>query len=462
MRYIENSIYTGPESGEIFNEIDRNLISYLLSDYIFVSYHDLEKNIFTYRDISNPGNEKTKEILDEKKDIFGCFKEIVEAHIHIDDRATVLNITNPARHASLLKECKSITYYFRWIINDKEYQYYKLVLSKLEAENEEPKHVIMGAACVDEEIREKLKREKEKERMSSLLDGFLREYSTVWLVKTDRTVDLIRAVDEKHLNEAGKALKGLSDFDSGMQAYADMFVAPEDVDRFVDALRYDTLLEKVPEVGIYTVTFRRICEHGQLLYLQVCVSKAVGSDGEVNYVYAVREVDDLIREEMKRREEYQKAIKERDIDVLTGIRNRYSYEKRIKTYAKSEHQTIGCIYIDVDGLHELNNEKGHTEGDTLIKCIGMNVLKYWGRDDTFRIGGDEFVAFCFDIDENELFVTVEQFRERINKAGYSASIGWAVRDIKKLKINELLRTAEDAMFEEKKNHYSGDNDRRRR
>lgn len=462
MHFIDNTIYSGPESDEVFNEIDRNLITYLLSDYMFISYHDIEKGILTYRDLNNPDNGKSRELLRDKEDLYEWYKDVINRYIHKEDRDKILELANPDNHTSLLKKCKSITHYYRWNTSGNEYQYFKMTLTKLEPVDEEPKHVIMGAACVDEEIREKLRNEREKDRQLSLLDGLTREYHTVWLVRPDRTVELIKAADPTHLDEAGEALRNKSDFDRGIQAYADMFVAPEDANRFEEALRYDTLSERVPEVGLYSVTFRRICEHGQLLYLQLCIARAIGLEGELNYVFAVREVDSLIRDELKRQEEYQKAMKERDMDALTGLRNRYSYERKIKTYAKSSHETIGCIYIDVDGLHELNNTKGHTEGDSLIKCIGMNILKYWGRDDTFRIGGDEFVAFCFNTDENSLFVTVEQFRERINKAGYSASIGWAIRDVNKLKINELLRSAEDKMYEEKKVHYSGANDRRKR
>lgn len=462
MHLINNTIYTGPKDDAVYNEIDRNMLHFLLGDYMFISYHDIEKGVFTYRDLNNPNNKKMMEMLKDNDSIFQWFVEIVNTFVHEEDREAMINMLNPDNHVSLLKDKKSIFLYYRWNCKDEGYKYYKLTLAKIEDADETPKHIIIGAANVDEAVREKLVSEKEKDLQLSLLDGLSREYHTVWLIRPDKSVRLFRKIDDDYSRELLRHFEKGLDYDRGVEMFSDRYVAPDDVDRFEEAMRFEKLDERVPEKGFYSITFKRIAEHGELVYLQICISRAVGSDGELNYVLASRPVDNMIREELKRQEEYQKAMKERDIDSLTGIHNRFSFDRRIKVYPKIEHEKIACIYIDVDGLHELNNTQGHAEGDELIKCVGVNILKYWGRDDTFRIGGDEFVAFCFDTDEDALFVTVEQFRERIIKSGYSVSIGWAIRDVDKLKVPELLRSAENAMYDEKEEHYSGDNDRRKR
>lgn len=307
---------------------------------------------------------------------------------------------------------------------------------------------------------------KAKEKIDiqlSPFDEFQGIYHSLWLVRPDKSFEIFKVGNSDYMKETNAdAFKGIKDYEQGMQEYVDVFVLPEDADRVEKALCYDTLVEKVPETGFYVVPFRRMCEHGKLMYLQVRVARITAIDGSLNFILLLKEVDESIREGMKLQEDYQRVIKEKDVDELTGLRNRYGFERKIKTYSKCDHTLIGCIYIDVDGLRELNSAKGHIKGNELIKCVGMNILKYWGRDDTFRIAGDEFVVFCFDTEGDALFVTVEQFRERIIKAGYSVSIGWAIRDIKNLNIDELLKTAEEAMFEEKEQHYSGKRDRRKK
>lgn len=304
---------------------------------------------------------------------------------------------------------------------------------------------------------------KENDFQLSIFDEFAGIYHSLWLVRSDKSLEIFKVGNSDYMKETNAdAFKGIKDYEQGMQEYVDVFVLPEDADRVEKSLSYDTLVEKVPEVGFYVVPFRRMCEHGKLMYLQVRVARITAIDGSLNFILLLKEVDESIREGMKLQEDYQRVIKEKDVDELTGLRNRYGFERKINTYCKTEHKSIGCIYIDVDGLRELNTAKGHGKGDELINCVGMNILKYWGRDDTFRIAGDEFVVFCFDNDKDLLFVTVEQFRERIIKAGYSVSIGWAIRDIKDLQIEELLKAAEESMFVEKEQHYSGKHDRRKK
>ena len=74
---------------------------------------------------------------------------------------------------------------------------------------------------------------------------------------------------------------------------------------------------------------------------------------------------------------------------LTGLRNRNNYQKALEDYAKFTKGTICCIYIDANGLHELNNSLGHGAGDTMLRFIGTSMKQFFGSSHTFRIGGDE-------------------------------------------------------------------------
>ena len=49
-------------------------------------------------------------------------------------------------------------------------------------------------------------------------------------------------------------------------------------------------------------------------------------------------------------------------DLLTGLFNRNSYERKLKVYSSMCNQVFACIYVDVNGLHEINNTKGHVAG----------------------------------------------------------------------------------------------------
>ncbi len=65
--------------------------------------------------------------------------------------------------------------------------------------------------------------------------------------------------------------------------------------------------------------------------------------------------------------------------------------------ARSDQRVIApaaCIYIDANGLHEINNERGHEAGDQLLRAVAERFCgsSFRGTIST-ACGGDEFVVF---------------------------------------------------------------------
>jgi diguanylate cyclase len=106
-------------------------------------------------------------------------------------------------------------------------------------------------------------------------------------------------------------------------------------------------------------------------------------------------------------------------DDLTGLPNKILLEQTINQYA-SEHQNdgmIGFVYFDIDEFRNINEAKGHSVGDHLIKDVA-NSLKDAIQPPNMlaRLGGDEFILAIFDMDDIETFVPlVESFFEMIRK-----------------------------------------------
>lgn len=323
--------------------------------------------------------------------------------------------------------------------------------------------VVMGFAIKDDEIRTKMEAQLEREFAFSLIDGLSREYNTVWLLRTDRTMKLYRSSEKYYPGRDLESEDSLKvDYRESMEKYVEDFVVPEDKERVLAASDYDNLCVNIPDVGIFSITFNRIGEDGSLHYVQICYSKAIGLKGELNIVMAFRDVDDIIKKEIKQREMYQRAVHERDTDGLTGIYNRFCYERRILEYSKGKKSSITAVYIDADGLHELNNTKGHEEGDLFIKYVARSMSTIWGKENVYRIGGDEFLAIYFlgtrELAENR----IQSFKNKMAAKGYSASIGYSFSDTNKIDMRAFVKEAEEMMYEAKKKHYSGINDRRRR
>lgn len=138
-----------------------------------------------------------------------------------------------------------------------------------------------------------------------------------------------------------------------------------------------------------------------------------------------------------------------ETDVLTGLKNRNCYESRLEDYPRGDARVLVCAYADADGLHELNNTKGHDAGDALVCAIANEMQKLFGVEHTFRIGGDEFVGFVPDGDVEDVRRLLGDMRERLLAAGHRVSCGAATVEARTADMRSLVRNAEKEMYSQK-------------
>ncbi len=152
-----------------------------------------------------------------------------------------------------------------------------------------------------------------------------------------------------------------------------------------------------------------------------------------------------------------------ETDLLTGAKNRNSYEDKTNSYPQKCAIGVGCAYADVNGLHELNNRSGHVAGDTMLKTVAEAIISRFGAEDTYRVGGDEFVAFRIDSPLETLEQDARQISEALYSLGYHTSIGVSYAEKAELDMTALILSAEQNMFKEKQIYYQQfGHDRRRR
>lgn len=144
-------------------------------------------------------------------------------------------------------------------------------------------------------------------------------------------------------------------------------------------------------------------------------------------------------------------------DQLTGLLNRNSFQLAIKKYEDEHPDSFACMYIDADGLHEVNSHLGHTAGDVLLKTIADAIKECFGDEDSYRIGGDEFVIFRHGITEQQLTKKIKIMLRMIEGKGYHISIGVEWRRDATL-LSEVVKRAEGRMYAAKRSYYESRND----
>jgi diguanylate cyclase (GGDEF)-like protein len=147
------------------------------------------------------------------------------------------------------------------------------------------------------------------------------------------------------------------------------------------------------------------------------------------------------------------------IDPLTGILNRYAYEKDLSRLVDKEDLVI--FSIDINNLKSANDTKGHAAGDELIcgaaKLIRDTFNKY-GK--SYRTGGDEFIVISY-MNKNDIEGALKEFKENMSKwsgdriDNISLSIGYASREeFKEYTIDELVGEADKRMYKNKADFHA--------
>lgn len=149
-------------------------------------------------------------------------------------------------------------------------------------------------------------------------------------------------------------------------------------------------------------------------------------------------------------------------DLLTGARNRNRFENQKKLYAQFCASCLSCVYVDVNGLHALNDREGHQAGDRLLITAARAMIAEFGEDHTYRIGGDEFVCFSPDTGEAEVRERMQRIEKTLTAMQYSVSWGAATQQKTGIDMHGLTTDAEAAMYAAKERYYQHPGHERRR
>ncbi len=83
-------------------------------------------------------------------------------------------------------------------------------------------------------------------------------------------------------------------------------------------------------------------------------------------------------------------------DLLTGIFNKKTFEKKVEEALKQDHDSKkkAVILLDLDNFKGVNDTLGHAYGDKVLAGVGDILKRVFHADDYLgRLGGDEFCVY---------------------------------------------------------------------
>jgi len=141
-------------------------------------------------------------------------------------------------------------------------------------------------------------------------------------------------------------------------------------------------------------------------------------------------------------------------DPLTGALNRRELRTRLEAAVDHASRTgtpLALLMIDVDQFKEVNDRRGHAEGDRILQGVVAAALSVTGADDfVARYGGDEFVVILHGASPNDARVAAEWIGERVRqRLNVTISIGAASAGPDVRTSAALFEVADRRMYEAK-------------
>lgn len=143
-------------------------------------------------------------------------------------------------------------------------------------------------------------------------------------------------------------------------------------------------------------------------------------------------------------------------DALTTFYNRHYFEKVKDDIMVSSNLPLCCISIDINGLKNVNDLYGHSEGDKLIKDAAK-ILKEAVSDHhyLFRMGGDEFIVFLPNTTDDEAYALRKRIHaliKTVNNPYLDLAYGYhTVHDLSE-NIFQVMQTADYFMYQNKRKY----------
>lgn len=161
------------------------------------------------------------------------------------------------------------------------------------------------------------------------------------------------------------------------------------------------------------------------------------------------------------------AISELDklyaIDPLCNIYNRNGFIRvtdKIFKECAVKHKKVMIAFLDMDGLKMINDNYGHNEGDFALQKLADIVRECCtNKLICARFGGDEFIIFGADVNEEEVQLFEDKFISKLNEINnilskpypISASMGTYLTEVSpNTPLFQIITKADEKMYEQKK------------
>ena len=157
---------------------------------------------------------------------------------------------------------------------------------------------------------------------------------------------------------------------------------------------------------------------GKFIWVKLIFSRAqTYNEEDYRFVFMVQDINDTSTELMSTLQKYEeKALK----DPLTGVYNHGEIEIQLNNaiaYCQKNEAPVSIMMLDLDHFKDINDNYGHSVGDTTLKFFAKILLSSAAEDELMvgRWGGEEFVIICRGKDSSAAQEIAEKIRNKVEE-----------------------------------------------
>jgi len=151
----------------------------------------------------------------------------------------------------------------------------------------------------------------------------------------------------------------------------------------------------------------------------------------------------IVKNSKKQKNGINKENKLKYIDMLTSLKNRNYLNDSIEKWDESGIYPQAIIIVDLNNIAYINDNYGHTEGDSVItEAANILIKNQLEQTEIMRTNGNEFLIYLVEYEEKQIVSYIRKLNKEFKELahGFGAAIGYSM-------ITDGLKTIDDAINE---------------
>ena len=242
----------------------------------------------------------------------------ISKYVYEEDREVLKSAILVDKVKCALEQSDEYSCSYRVLFDETGIHYYQASFIRLYSRNKKESQIILGFRCVDTIVEEERKNRTIQEEQFRIIGALSQEYHS--LFKIDATTGKISLYRTDGIgmesDRLGKLMESGS-YEEVLSKYIDAYIVPEDRKRIRESTKLSILVEKVPEVGLFKLGYKRNM-NGVISYFEMNTVKTVDQNGTVTFIMGLRDVDEEMRRQLKQTKEL-----EMQREIIEGLGSEY-------------------------------------------------------------------------------------------------------------------------------------------